>query len=1714
MPNTSRATQINPTQQELITETTKLVHELTDLIRKLNSDNLQSPILKAIQHKSQRLLEIAETHRTADIRQIHAWRRKCSNSIQHLPNLLSYLNILEKESKTWSTPLRDIDSFISLLQRFHDTEQNHNQTNKQYLEAIEANEYKTVQTLSAQMQSGSDEISAIKAKLKNLTDTSAIPTSTTPPSEQSSSDTTTNCDDTKKTANLNNSPSAELGQQTATLTVTPTTISPKPAPVATNHEKPNMPDDKPTNELVQSELGNRNLPIAYHISLHDDQLIPNSNAIKLIASNYVTRYDPDLTDQLPEIINRLDADMTTWLSSTTGLPRSKQNELATLLATASLTPARLSPGRPVSQILERLSQHLTSLPGLRELTLAAARVSLKGIILPTRIISQDGTIDHWAFSADSLRRETQQWLTSNRDAKIGYPHAAKVWHAMLQTQDIVDRKSLGAIFKDLCDTPYEDININVYLEITNEWTKRPNDIIDRIDRHLRRGSSFHKIDGSARKRLISKLKEATDYLNRWIQLLRARPAAQRKSDLDLASSLRRSVREHASSALRDLTESHTPLTPLARGLLQAYIDSFSHPQPTHCPLELDLIDILNARLLLNPSILFSSDRVPDDCPIPVSALTSIPPLTDSTALMNAAAVRSEQYDFVGARLIVDYAQRTSCLDDDSMSKCRATLDRCEVDLQNKCSSRLSHVVNRIDSSYARGIITFEAKESLRCELPNNEGSLLSLRILADIEQKIDDKQATRQRHLRSYLNELSKISPAAKKRITDLIDRGRFHIAEDFLERIELDRPLPAEPSPSSNAFEIFCPDFITHYDQLISRGKRSLEDVVEEVQANDFFSRYPNRFSIDLDHRIPLLNAWRSLPRQQERRESIELLLNSLGLRNPKAQPPAQLDESRPGLSAYYVTAVPIRDLIVTPIPDFGSGSKGRYKVFIVDSRRTIEGMLRDLSESIRPGDPPIIVLFTRPLNLVARQSLAKTLRTRRHHPLIVIDEIMIIFLAFWASDRLNALFDCALPFAYVQPYNPDAVQVPVEMFVGREIARERILSMSKNVAHFVYGGRRLGKTALLENVALEHSLYAPECIVQLINLQGMGFEPMHHQTDAIWRYFAERLSQFKVIGSTVKAYGTIVKQVQQWIDSDDSGRRRILLLIDEADDFLDADRNGKYRVLSQIVELMNRTHLRFKVVFAGLHNVQRAAKDPNTPLARLGPAIRIGPLLPDSDPDAIEDLIRTPIHALGYRFESPDSVIRIAAETNYYPALVQQVCKDLVTEMCNRQHLDRRDGPPYVISQSIIDRLFDSRQTRDRIRELFSWTVHLDPRYEFLTYLIGQLSFSRDAVRPQPVSIGDIKEQALYDWPVGFKSDSSNWMFEVLLDEMVGLGVLREVAANEFAIRTYNLRMLLGNDDEIERRYEDAKRKRPPSTCDPIQFRRKLRRGMPSSFTLNQERELRRSGKVVSIVFGTNMAGLSRVGDSLNELKIADPQLFLHEIEAEQMFKTLRELTKRDGLTVVLIDMQDKWNPAYIEHALTQVRSSRSARRIVRPVFLCGPKGAKEWVIRKGLSPKINSGVRSICLRQCSFDFARETLAKAESSLHRVFDVVDPKCDPPWPEFFSIESRHEAATSLDAAMQQLVEKRDLVSDVLFDPVDSRVLRLLTVPDDREYFDADELSEVSSEYGSELRFDPEEALACFRWCDFLGITHTNGNGYRLDDAYRMGIKRWATVTD
>ncbi len=178
---------------------------------------------------------------------------------------------------------------------------------------------------------------------------------------------------------------------------------------------------------------------------------------------------------------------------------------------------------------------------------------------------------------------------------------------------------------------------------------------------------------------------------------------------------------------------------------------------------------------------------------------------------------------------------------------------------------------------------------------------------------------------------------------------------------------------------------------------------------------------------------------------------------------------------------------------------------------------------------------------------------------------------------------------------------------------------------------------------------------------------------------------------------------------------------------------------------------------------------------------------------------LIERPLSARGSRFDSPDLVTRILSQTNYYPSLIQLYCKQLVKHLTDPHAAI--EGPPYTITARHIEEVYQNQSLRDDIRQRFNLTIQLDQRYEVIAYVVAHGSLSGDGRGMIDGFLVDwIRQQALTWWAAGFSESDTEDQFLALLDEMVGLGILRTVRHGYYTLRSPNIVLLMGTLEQIE--------------------------------------------------------------------------------------------------------------------------------------------------------------------------------------------------------------------------------------------------------------------------------------------------------------------------
>ncbi|WP_405654593.1 hypothetical protein [Streptomyces sp. RK9] len=496
-------------------------------------------------------------------------------------------------------------------------------------------------------------------------------------------------------------------------------------------------------------------------------------------------------------------------------------------------------------------------------------------------------------------------------------------------------------------------------------------------------------------------------------------------------------------------------------------------------------------------------------------------------------------------------------------------------------------------------------------------------------------------------------------------------------------------------------------------------------------------------------------------------------------------------------------------------------YTIVLIWEEQRAEGPLAHLEDADVDAN---IVIYLHPLGLEGRRTLTEVAR-RRAQQALVVDPAVFGWMAARTPGAFRALQRVTLPWAAYDPYTPFvAGAVPPEVFYGRDKELREVMNPEGGL--FLYGGRQLGKSALLRRVAElfpSHSESNVAVYLDLVKAEiGQAESP-----ERIWNLLAEDLKRQRVIDSKrVSDHAgpdVVAREIRSWLDAHDS--RRLLILADEADAFLTADSRRVFRSggestfqnVKRFQHLMEQTDRRLKVVFAGLHQVQRFGELSNVSTAHGGPDVLVGPL----NPTAAVRLVTEPMTALGFVFERPELVWRILAITNYQANLVQIFCSELVQTL--QERAQRGHARPTLITEADVQEVAGSDTVRTRLAERLRFTINLEDRYRVLTLVIALRSLA-NGYRGD-YSAEELLRWAGEAWPAGFQGLGVKQV-QIYLKEMVGLGLLVQLGdRSRFAVRSPNVVNMLGTREELELELRETEFSQPYE-YDPRAARRLLGR------------------------------------------------------------------------------------------------------------------------------------------------------------------------------------------------------------------------------------------------------------------------------------------------
>ena len=664
-------------------------------------------------------------------------------------------------------------------------------------------------------------------------------------------------------------------------------------------------------------------------------------------------------------------------------------------------------------------------------------------------------------------------------------------------------------------------------------------------------------------------------------------------------------------------------------------------------------------------------------------------------------------------------------------------------------------------------------------------------------KRIDEISTSRKEELRKELNARwnkvgkDKDSPILHEAKRLLEEDNNFAVAEDYINRFD-----NGETSISDDLqIVLHDPDTYTEFlsdevfEKLYKECAKNKGHKTLKIFGWDYVSRnLPDSWTARLreDSKYLLYN-WPTR-RNTASSDQIKQLFTRFGFDVTNAQKAPGSNEE---IFQLYIKPSPKGKIDYRhPIAAFGTQIKSPINVVMLYGNFPAQQLVDKITNLNLGGIA--IVLVDHAIDRAVRRQISEIFHTRTsgHNRFIVIDQVLALFLAMHQStERLPILLKCTLPYTTYQPFVRDGGSTADEMFCGRLSELNTIID--PNGASVVYGGRQLGKTALLERAESRCNKpdikeYAVYC--NIINCKS--------ESELVERI---RVDVKRKTGLILSKKSTI-KALCESIDNLFSEGKivNMLLLLDEADNFLASISHEKYIAIQPLINLKRERKNNFKFVLAGLHNVCRAEKatSENGVFGQLGTPLCIKPLSPT---DALQ-LLSRPLRYLGFQIDRYPHLETILTNTNYYPGILQFFGYMLVETLTGHygKYYRAVDGnPPFTLQDDQLGAVMNSADLNRSIRDKFRWSLELDPRYYMIARCIAFLYYYKDEDSSNWLGYSVQEIMAVADeYNINCLRNENVTSYKNLLDEMVDMGILSQPESNLYRMRRSTFINIIGSD------------------------------------------------------------------------------------------------------------------------------------------------------------------------------------------------------------------------------------------------------------------------------------------------------------------------------
>lgn len=677
-----------------------------------------------------------------------------------------------------------------------------------------------------------------------------------------------------------------------------------------------------------------------------------------------------------------------------------------------------------------------------------------------------------------------------------------------------------------------------------------------------------------------------------------------------------------------------------------------------------------------------------------------------------------------------------------------------------------------------------------CLESKNYGFFASL--IASCEKVIHDKALEYGEMLSKQLKKVALeylLDTETVSKISSYIDNQMFTVAEELMSRIskgDVDSDIDL-PDNINEVLEQFWNEFEKNFNLMSSGSGTTLSRLVSTNMA-----------SKDKKGGEALINNW---PRKKNYTsvEQIKNLTERLGWNDVTVEATTALGSENEAFKVIQSRRIFNNREYAHPIAAFGTQScENGFYIFCyfgyADSGRLID-LCRKL-DSVA-GNKIILIDYT--LSASDRRKLAKLMKQSSFvNTYLFVDRISVFFLANHyvggGGDVNNrTLLAISMPFSYYQPYSlGSTVPTPPELFSGR---REELLSVeSPQGANLIYGGRQLGKTAILRKAANE--ILDPETgrYAYVIDIKEKNSQ---QAALAVSRYFnTEGLFDDDQITDDWDTFAFHLRK-----NIRDKDINYLLLMLDEADCFIDDCKNYNYSPFVALKDIQQSMNGIFKFVLAGLHDVVKFKRDVslgnNSVIPHLS-YINVKPF----DFQTAKKLLKEPLCYLGFDFgsdeESEALFMQIFSATNYYPGLIQMFCNKLIDNMrTGYAGYNEANTPGYKVTSQQVSKVLADKEFLAEIKRKFEITLRLGEKnyYYIIALLLAMLFLENESA--EGYTMDDIATMA---------TELGSDIFDVIprdtldasLEELCDLNILKTIGSG-YTFRTKSFRDLLGSKDEV---------------------------------------------------------------------------------------------------------------------------------------------------------------------------------------------------------------------------------------------------------------------------------------------------------------------------